>query len=57
MSTDRTREECWAIQLAYHEQRGTTPPTELDAETEADLREILGDEAVDAMKTETRAPS
>lgn len=47
MSTEKTVEEAWAVQMAYHEQRGTKPPTELDPETEAILREIMGDEAVD----------
>ncbi len=42
-----TLEEGWAIQLAYHETRGTKPPEHTDAETAAVLREILGNEAVE----------
>ncbi len=50
MSSDRTQDEGWQIQLAYHKANGTTPPTTIDAETEATLREILGDAEVDVLK-------
>lgn len=49
MSTDKTCDAAWAIQLAYHDRRGTVPPTTVDAETEAALRDVMGSDAVDAM--------
>ncbi len=52
MSTDRTCEQVWADILAGHAARGTQPPTEIDAETETILREILGDDAVNDIKAQ-----
>jgi hypothetical protein len=57
MSSDRTRDEIWEIQLAYCEARGIAPPTDMDAETEAILREILGDESVEQIKVACREPA
>lgn len=45
MSSERTAEDAWATQLAYHEARGTKPPDTLDPADEVTLREILGDDA------------
>lgn len=55
MSTEKSMEECWAVQLAYHQQAGTDPPTTMSAELEADLRAIMGDEIVDRIKAEEAA--
>lgn len=50
MSSDRTMEDAWHYQVASAKARGVEIPTEIDAETEAILREILGDADVDDIK-------
>lgn len=52
MSTDLSREEVWAIQVAGAERVGAVIPTRMTAELEADLRALMGDEVVDKLKRE-----
>ncbi len=47
-----TAEEGWQIQLARMKESGIEPSPDLDVETELILRDLLGNEAVDAIIAE-----
>ena len=44
MSSDRTLAEVWADQVATAQASGLKPPDRADPETEAILRELLGED-------------